>query len=146
MKTDVSQNAGVRWVPILLGPLLTLLTWFLAPEDYSRTVLGTLMVTVWTVTWWVTEAIPIPASSLLPAVLLPLFGVCDAGTAAKYYSHHLILLLLDCKNIPSLNISLFISSLVRLKMPNERCRKYLSNSSDGFTNFINYDSSNFSRN
>ena len=43
---------------------------------------------------------------------------------------NLILLLLDCKNIPSLNINLFISSLVRLKMPNERCRKYLSNSSD----------------
>lgn len=94
LKTEIIPERGVRWIPVILGPLLTLLTYYLAPAEYSSTVRGTLMVTVWTVTWWVTEAIPIPASSLLPAVLLPLFGVCDAATAAKYYSHHLILLLL----------------------------------------------------
>ncbi|NCG12037.1 MAG: hypothetical protein GWP38_01670 [Planctomycetia bacterium] len=94
LKTEIIPERGVRWIPVILGPLLTLLTYYLAPAEYSSTVRGTLMVTVWTVTWWVTEAIPIPASSLLPAVLLPLFGVCDAATAAKYYSHHLLLLLL----------------------------------------------------
>ncbi len=120
MKQKEAGKDGVRWIPIILGPLLTLLTWYLAPEDYSKTVLGTLMVTVWTVTWWVTEAIPIPASSLLPAVLLPLFGVCDAGTAAKYYSHHLILLLLGgfmlarAVECSGLHRRIAISTLIRL--------------------------------
>ena len=84
----------VRLGMILLGPLLAYLTYLVAPSDLPPEARGTLLVAMWTLTWWVTEAVPIPAASLLPAVLLPLFGVCDAQVAAKYYSHHLIMLLL----------------------------------------------------
>ncbi|MDI5790813.1 anion permease [Bacillus licheniformis] len=30
--------------------------------------------TLWVAVWWITEAVPIPAASLLPIVLLPLTG------------------------------------------------------------------------
>ena len=37
--------------------------------------------------WWVTEAIPLTATAILPFVVLPLLGVADANkTAAAYYS------------------------------------------------------------
>ncbi len=95
MESEENSSTGsVRFVPILLGPILGLAAYWGAADAISTEARGTLLVTVWTVVWWTTEAIPIPASSLLPAILLPVMGVCKASVAAKYYSHHLIMLLL----------------------------------------------------
>lgn len=44
--------------------------------------------------WWVTEAIPLPATSLLPFVLLPLGGVLEARVVARDLGDPLILLML----------------------------------------------------
>ena len=44
------------------------------------------------VTWWVTEAIPIPATALLPILLFPLLGVTDIGGATRPYANPLIYL------------------------------------------------------
>lgn len=44
--------------------------------------------------WWVTEPIPIPATSLIPFAAFPLAGVLDHKTVATAYGHTLILLLL----------------------------------------------------
>lgn len=44
--------------------------------------------------WWVTEAIPIPATSLLPMALFPLVGVVSAEEVGASYGHPLILLLM----------------------------------------------------
>lgn len=43
-------------------------------------------------TWWVTEAIPIPAVSLLPLVLFPSLGIMDSSSVASQYGHRLIFL------------------------------------------------------
>ena len=45
-------------------------------------------------TWWVTEAIPIPVTSMLPLVLFPLFGVAEIGPAAAPYANEVIFLVL----------------------------------------------------
>jgi len=42
--------------------------------------------------WWVTEAIPIPATALLPVVLFPLLGIMKGKTVAPIYFNHIILL------------------------------------------------------
>ena len=44
--------------------------------------------------WWVTEPIPIPATSLIPLALLPLTGVLDRASVANAYGNYLILLLM----------------------------------------------------
>lgn len=44
--------------------------------------------------WWVTEPIPIPATSLLPMALFPVLGVVSATEVAESYGHPMILLLL----------------------------------------------------
>lgn len=41
---------------------------------------------------WISEAIPIPATALLPLVMLPLLGVLDMRAAAQPYSNDLIFL------------------------------------------------------
>jgi len=42
--------------------------------------------------WWITEAIPIPATSILPVALFPLLGIMDGRTTAQTYFNHLIFL------------------------------------------------------
>lgn len=50
----------------------------------------TLGVTVWVAYWWVTEALPIPVTSLLPMVLFPLFSVLPMDEASTAYADKLI--------------------------------------------------------
>jgi len=42
--------------------------------------------------WWVTEAVNITVTSLLPLVLFPVLGIADAAKAAAPYANHLIYL------------------------------------------------------
>jgi sodium-dependent dicarboxylate transporter 2/3/5 len=42
--------------------------------------------------WWMTEAVPIPATALLPLGLFPLLGVLDAANASAPYASELIFL------------------------------------------------------
>ena len=51
-------------------------------------------ITLLTVIWWITEPIPIPATSLVPFALLPLFGVLDHKAVASSIGSHVILLLM----------------------------------------------------
>lgn len=41
-------------------------------------------------TWWIAEAIPIPAASLLPLLLFPLLRVADLGRVAPNYADPVI--------------------------------------------------------
>ncbi|MFT5233525.1 MAG: sodium-dependent dicarboxylate transporter 2/3/5 [Candidatus Krumholzibacteriia bacterium] len=45
-------------------------------------------------TWWVTEAVPIPVTSLIPLVVLPISGVAPIADAAGPYSSPIVLMLL----------------------------------------------------
>ena len=44
--------------------------------------------------WWVTEAVPIPVTSLLPVIVLPLFGVSNINTVTAPYMHPIVVLLM----------------------------------------------------
>ncbi len=48
--------------------------------------------TVWVAIWWITEAIPIPVTSLLPIVLFPLTGGLALSTTTAAFGHRLIFL------------------------------------------------------
>lgn len=78
-------------IGLVLGPTLFLLVLFLIPEDEltyaARVVLG---ITAWTATWWVTEALPIPATSLLPIILLPTLGGLSMEQASRSYGDPIV--------------------------------------------------------
>lgn len=46
------------------------------------------------VVWWLSEAIPISATSLLPIPLMPFLGIADLTTVLSHYVHPLVLLFL----------------------------------------------------
>ena len=83
-----AQRAG-----LVLGPVLFLLMLLLppppglAPEGWKTAAVAVLMAT-----WWTTEAIPIPATALLPLPLFPMLGILGASDAAAPYANDLIFL------------------------------------------------------
>lgn len=60
--------------------------------DYPPSV--TASITLLTAWWWATEALPIPATSLIPFAGFPLFGVVSHKDAAAGFGSHIILLLM----------------------------------------------------
>jgi sodium-dependent dicarboxylate transporter 2/3/5 len=84
-----------RRIGLILGPLAFGLTAVLAPPGgmppEAWLVAG---LVVWMAAWWMTEAVPLSVTALLPFVVLPLAGVSNAEkTASTYYSPILFLLL-----------------------------------------------------
>jgi len=88
-------SAGLQRAGLLLGPLLAAAVYFMLPgEEGALThagravaALGVLMAL-----WWMTEALPLAATSLLPLVVLPLAGVTSMVNAAAPYADKVIFL------------------------------------------------------
>jgi sodium-dependent dicarboxylate transporter 2/3/5 len=89
----ITISSPRRAAGLLLGPLLFLVA-LLGPCPPGMTVEAQRVaaVALLMATWWVTEAIPIPATSLLPVVLYPLLGIMDAKAAPTAFAHPLIFL------------------------------------------------------
>ena len=64
------------------------------PVDLSPEGQRTAAVAVLMAVWWMTEALPLPATALLPLALFPLLGVMPAGTTAAPYANDVIFLFL----------------------------------------------------
>jgi sodium-dependent dicarboxylate transporter 2/3/5 len=84
-----------RRIGLILGPLALALMALTAPPGgippAAWLVAG---LVVWMAAWWMTEAVPLTVTALLPFVVLPLAGVSTAETVAStYYSPILFLLL-----------------------------------------------------
>ncbi len=84
-----------RTLALYLGPFVAFCAFFTFWHNSGDTNAAvTLGVTLWVVIWWVFEPIPIPATSLLPMALLPLFGVLSAKELGAAYGNPLVLLML----------------------------------------------------
>ncbi|MBL8978312.1 MAG: SLC13/DASS family transporter [Gemmatimonadetes bacterium] len=79
-----------RWA----GPVLGLIVALLAPEELPPAARRALGAATWMVIWWITECVPILATSLLPLVLFPLLGVASTAQAAAPYANELVFLFL----------------------------------------------------
>ena len=80
-----------RFFFVLLGPLLFFLIYFIGPfQGMSNEAHGILCSAIWIAVWWISEAIPIPITSLLPLVLFPLSGGLDLQSTASAYGDKII--------------------------------------------------------
>ncbi|MCJ0932614.1 DASS family sodium-coupled anion symporter [Virgibacillus halodenitrificans] len=80
-------------IGLIAGPALFLLILlFFSPADLSKEGIAILASTSWIAVWWMTEAIPIPATSLLPIILFPLTGGLDIDTTTSSYGSDTIFL------------------------------------------------------
>ncbi|WP_035246804.1 SLC13 family permease, partial [Desulfogranum mediterraneum] len=80
-------------IGLFLGPLLFALMLVVpAPAGMEPAAQRMAAVAMLMATWWMTEGIPIPATSLLPIALFPLLGIMGTKQAAAPYASHLIFL------------------------------------------------------
>jgi sodium-dependent dicarboxylate transporter 2/3/5 len=92
----------VKRIGLFLGPLLALICYHLLPLQYSTgpgewvdfTQAGraTLSLMIWMATWWVTEAVDIEVTALLPIVSFPLFGIAPFSKVLPPYAADVIFL------------------------------------------------------
>ena len=92
----------ISWIGFFAAPSLALIVYLILPKSYLNTAdqlisFGhegrvTAAIAVWMAIWWMTEAIPVYATALLPLVLLPLFKASRVSVAAAPYAHELIFL------------------------------------------------------
>ena len=85
-----------QWLPRLglyLGPISFLLIYFLlSSPDLNPQAQAMLALTVWMAIWWITEALPIAGTALLPLIFMPLLGILQIDLVSANYMHPTVLL------------------------------------------------------
>lgn len=77
----------------LSGPIAACLVYlFLKSEGVGASESLMALVVVWVGMWWLTEAVDLSVTSLLPFVLLPVFGLAKADDVAMQYMNQIIFL------------------------------------------------------
>ncbi|PON58768.1 Sodium/sulfate symporter [Trema orientale] len=79
---------------ILLGPLLCLVICLCVKLEGPTSSRNMLAVMAWVFEWWMTEAVPMPITSMAPLFLFPLFGIASADDVAHSYMDDVIALVL----------------------------------------------------
>lgn len=88
-----AKTHRIRWAGLVVGLVLALLVYAVMPADLAHPAKLTAATAVLMGVWWMTEAIPIPATALLPLIVFPVLGedvaVDDVG--ASYGSNIIFL-------------------------------------------------------
>ncbi len=87
---DTRQRVG-----LVLGLLFFVVILLLPVKIHSPEAKRTLAIAALMATWWVSEALPIAAVSILPLVLFPAFGIMSSSEVSSQYGHRLIFLFMS---------------------------------------------------
>lgn len=110
MFTSISiSREQTKKVGLVLGPILFLVILFLPINGNDNSINNSsssesthlsfsarlvLATTFWMATWWITEAIPIYVTALLPLIIFPSVSVTELGETAATYADRIIFLFL----------------------------------------------------
>ena len=116
-----AATAPVKIAGLLVGPLLFLLLLILpGPEAMPVAAWRTAAVAAWMATWWITEAIPIAVTALLPLVVFPLLAIETMEGAAAPYANPIIFLFMGGFMIswsaPSMRTAMPVCAMSRPRM------------------------------
>jgi len=91
---DTSSKSGLtRNLALLVGPILSILLVLCFDLDPGHPeVTQTAAVALLMAVWWITEAVPLAITSLLPIVLFPTLGIMSGKVVAPLYFNHIIML------------------------------------------------------
>lgn len=86
-------TGSARRIGLPAGPLAFVLILLVAhPASMTAPAVSVLAITAWIAIWWVTEAVPLPVTSLLPIILFPLFGILKLGATTSSYADPIVFL------------------------------------------------------
>ena len=93
-KDPMDTGGGRNWLLILAGPVVAFVLTLLLPGSLTFEARAIAGIAIWMALWWMTEAVPIPATSLLPLILFPLVGAGTLEEVASPYANSVIFLVL----------------------------------------------------
>jgi solute carrier family 13 (sodium-dependent dicarboxylate transporter), member 2/3/5 len=82
----------VKFISLFAGIAVALFFYLINPFAVSERASIVLSIAALMITWWVTEALPMPVVALLPLVLFPLLNIADLKTVAVSYGDQIIFL------------------------------------------------------
>lgn len=93
-RADEAPPVRRVWIGRVLGPVVAVTTYLLlaVADDLSPPGRVTAAIAALMAVWWMTEAMPLPATSLLPVVLFPVLGATDVERATAPYASPVIFL------------------------------------------------------
>lgn len=97
MSDPSATSSRLARIGLLAGPLAAGLLYSLLPTAIGDVALtdggrATAAIAALMAVWWLTEALPLPATALLPIVLFPLLGVASVGNATAPYASDVVFL------------------------------------------------------
>jgi solute carrier family 13 (sodium-dependent dicarboxylate transporter), member 2/3/5 len=84
--------SSYKFTWLLIGVAIALLFYFLNPFGLTLSSAKVLAVGALMITWWISEALPMPVVALVPLVLFPLLRISSLEQAAGSYSNPVIFL------------------------------------------------------
>ena len=89
------MNFNRKTIALLIGPLSFILLYlFPPPTGMPENAYLMLGITIWIAIWWISEAVPIAVTSLLPIVLFPISGILDVGATTSAFGDKYVFLYL----------------------------------------------------
>lgn len=95
------SGPGMQRLALVAGPALALLVYFISEgggisgggdDALAPAGRATLAVATWMACWWLTEAVSLAVTAMLPLVLFPLLGIASADETAAPYANSIIFL------------------------------------------------------
>jgi sodium-dependent dicarboxylate transporter 2/3/5 len=85
----------IRPLAIIVGPLVVVTMALIpVPEGLSSQAMAVAAVAILMAIWWMTEAVPLAVTALMPLVLFPPLGIASLDSTAREYAHPLVFLFL----------------------------------------------------
>jgi solute carrier family 13 (sodium-dependent dicarboxylate transporter), member 2/3/5 len=81
-----------KFISLFAGVAIALLFFFVNPFGVSANAAKVLAIAGLMITWWITEALPMPVVALLPLILFPLLNISKLEEAAAPYANPVIFL------------------------------------------------------
>ena len=89
----MSLKLTKKTIGLILGPLLfVLILLFFHPDGLTKPANAVLASAIWIAVWWITEALPIAVTALLPIILFPLSGGLKLEETTASYGHKYVFL------------------------------------------------------
>ncbi|WP_197445056.1 MULTISPECIES: SLC13 family permease [unclassified Pseudomonas] len=89
-----TESSGLKPLSLVIGIAVALAAALLLPDTLDTNARVVAGIAILMAVWWVTEAIPIPVTSLLPLVLFPFLGITSINDAATPYANSIVFLVL----------------------------------------------------
>lgn len=88
----MNTHSSAKRIGFVLGPIVFLTLLLFPREIVSPAAQKVFSVAAWMIVWWITEAVSISVTALLPLVMFPLLGIMDMQNVSAKYGHHVIFL------------------------------------------------------